>query len=120
MATYGGWQELREYRVWSAEEPWQVTTVSQHTNGWYSVDTDGYDVPLKTRSESGAYDCAQQRTDTGVIEAESACPCHGEAYDQEERERCEDAAHNVYGSSHAVRVQVTDVTENRTLEPYEL
>lgn len=118
MATYNGWQELREYRVWCAEDTWQVTTVSKHANGWYSVDTDGYDVPLKTRSERDAYDCASQRTDTGVIEAQTDCPCKD--WDPEEREDCEDAARNVYGDSHGVRTQFVDMIENRSLEAYEL
>lgn len=118
MATYGGWQELREYRVWSAEDVWQVTTVSKHRNGWYSVDTDGYDVPYKTRSESHAYACATQRTETGVREAVDACPCAD--WDPEEQEECEDAARNVYGDSHGVRTQVVDMIENRSLDQYEL
>lgn len=118
--TYNGWTEQREYRVWSAEDIWQVTTVLKHSNGWFTVETDGYDVPYKTRSESEAYSCAQQRTETGVREATDACPCHGEDYDQWEREECEDAAQNVYGDSHGVRTQVVDYNEDRTLEPYEL
>lgn len=118
MATYGGWQELREYRVWASEDVWQVTTISKHRNGWYSVDTDGYDVPYKTRSEYEARECADQRTGTGEREAMDACPCA--TWDPEDREDCEDAARNVYGDSHGVRLQIVDMIENRTLDAWEL
>lgn len=116
MATYGGWTELREYRVWSGEDVWQVTTVSKHANGWYNVDTDGYDVPYRTRSESEAYDCATQRTDTGIIEAANACPCK----DWDEADKLECYSFNVYDSPHGVRRQIVDMPENRSLDEFEL
>lgn len=116
MAMYGNWQELREYRVWSAEDVWQCSTVSRNTrNGWYRVDTDGYDVPYSTRSEREAYECAQTRSETGECEARMSCPC--KSYGDES---CADAESNPYGNAHSVRTQVVDMIENRELDSYEL
>lgn len=114
MATYNGWTELREYRVWSAEDAWQVTTVLKHSNGWYSVDTDGYDVPYKTRSESEAYSCAQSRTETGEREAIDACPC--QEWAEVEQVECYSPEWNAYGVPHGVRTWVVDMIENRQLD----
>lgn len=110
MATYGGWKELREYRVWMGEELYACTTVSKHTNGWYQVDTDGYDVPYKTRSESTAYDIASHRSGACEEEAKASCTCG------EPAEECG----SVYDAPHGVRLQITDVEENRSLDPWEL
>jgi len=106
MATYNGWTEMREYRVWQAEDLWANTTVSRHINGWYQVDTDGYDVPYKTRSESDAFLCAASRTRTCEEEAKTSCPCG------EPAEECGE----VYNAPHAVRTQVIDCEENRELD----
>ncbi len=118
MATYGAWTEQREYRVSAGDDFWQVTTVLKHKNGWYSVETDGYDVPYKTRSEREAYDCAQQRTETGEREASEACPCA--QWDAQEREECESGTLDTWGHPHGVSTDVIDHNEGRTLEPYEL
>ena len=110
MATYNGWTELREYRVWQAGDMYACTTVSKHTNGWYQVDTDGYDVPYKTRSEDNAYEVAAHRAGTCEEEAKASCTC-GEI-----AEECGSA----YDAPHAVRTQVVDVQENRELDSYDL
>lgn len=110
MATYGGWTEVREYRVWQADDMYACTTVLKHANGWYQVDTDGYDVPYKTRNESYAFECASRRAAECSDEAQRVCPCG------ETAEECG----SVYDAPHAVRTQVVDVAENRELEPYEL
>ena len=43
MATYNGWTEMREYRVWMAEDTYAVVTVTKHRNGWFHVYEDGSD-----------------------------------------------------------------------------
>lgn len=121
MATYNGWTELREYRVWAAEDVYACVTVTKHRNGWFHVYEDGPDgEELKTRSEGYAYRYAMNRAEIIHDEAVDACPCHGSDYDQWEKEECESDVHNVYGSAHSVRTQVVDMVENRELESYEL
>lgn len=109
MATYNGWTEMREYRVWQAEDLWANTTVSRHNNGWYRVDTPEYDVPYKTRSETDAFMCASQRAGTCVEEVKTFCPC------DETAEECG----RVYDAPHAVRIQIVDCVENRDLDSWE-
>lgn len=122
MATYGGWTEVREYRVWASEDTYAVVTVSKHRNGWFHVYEDGQEgQELKTRSEGYAYRYAATRAELIHDEAIDLCPCVTDAgYDPEEREACEDAARNVYGSPHGVRTQVVDMVENRELESWNL
>lgn len=122
MATYGGWTEVREYRVWSAEDTYAVVTVSKHRNGWFHVYEDGpEDQELKTRSEGYAFRYAANRAELIHDEAINMCPCLTDAsYDQEEREECEDAARNVYGSPHGVRTQVVDSITGYEIESWEL
>lgn len=110
MATYNGWTELREYRVWACEDTYAVVTVTKHRNGWFHVYEDGPDgEELKTRSEDYAYRYAANRAEIIHDEAVDMCPCLTDSsYDQEEREACEDAARNVYGDAHGVRLQVVD------------
>jgi len=118
MATYGGWTELREYRVWASEDIYAVVTVERHRNGWFRVYEDGSDEVYKTRSESWAYGHAKSRMEALTQEACDACPCAD--WDPEEQEECEDAARNVYGDSHGVHTQVVDMIENRSLDQFEL
>lgn len=122
MAEYNGWTEVREYRVWMAEDTYAVVTVAKHRNGWFHVYEDGpNEDELKTRSEAYAYRYAANRAELIHDEAIDMCPCVTDSsYDPEEREQCEDAARNVYGDSHGVRTQVVDMIENRSLDQFEL
>ena len=118
MATYNGWKELREYRVWANEDTYACITVERHRNGWINVYADGQDKPYKTRDENNAYRVAKNMSEELTAEAVHSCPCS--EWDAWEREECEDAARNVYGDSHGVRTQVVDMIENRELDSYEL
>lgn len=118
MATYNGWTELREYRVWMSEDIYACVTVERHRNGCVNVYADGSDEVYKTRDLNNAYRVAKDMSDELTSEAIQTCPC--DQWDPEEREECEDAARNVYGDSHGVRTQVVDMVENRSLYEYEL
>lgn len=114
MATYNGWTEVREYRVWMAEDTYAVVTVNKHRNGWFHVYEDGSDAELKTRSEIRAYGYAGSRMDELVSEAEDSCTCAEDGWDDEGM--CSDPAFNPYGSPHGVRDQIVDMIENRRLD----
>ncbi len=118
MATYGGWQELREYRVWASEDVYACVTVERHRNGWINVYADGDDHPYKTRDLNNAYRVAKDMSEELSAEAERECPCS--EWDQEEREQCSNAYENASDSPHGVRVQIVDMIENRELQEYEL
>lgn len=118
MAKYKGWTEVREYRVWQADDMYACTTVLKHKNGWYQVDTDGYDVPYKTRSENDAFTVALQRAETCAEEAKNTCPCHRWA--EVEQVECYSPELNPYNAPHGVRTQVVDVQENREIDSWNL
>lgn len=118
MATYGGWTEMREYRVWQAEDVYACITVDKHKNGWYMVQEDGSDTVVKTRDETYAFRHALYRM--GVVETEARESCWCLTEDAEAQEECADAARNVYGDPHGVRTQVVDMIENRSLDECEL
>lgn len=116
MAEYNGWTEVREYRVWMAEDTYAVVTVAKHRNGWFHVYEDGgEDKEYKTRDERYAFHYASGRADDIHTEALDSCKCAEYGDDD-----CEDAARNVYGDSHGVRTQVVDMIENRSLDQFEL
>lgn len=110
MATYNGWTEVREYRVWMGDELYASVTVDKHSNGWFNVSADGSDDVYKTRSESCAYRAALSDAEAIVGEAVASCTC-GESADECGR---------FHGGPHGVRMNVYDSTEGRELEPYEL
>lgn len=118
MATYGGWTEVREYRVWASEDIYACVTVERHRNGWFRVYEDGSDDVYRTRSESWAYSHAKSRMEALTQEACDTCPCA--KWDPEDREECEDAARNVYGDSHGVRSYVYDSVNGTELESWNL
>lgn len=118
MATYNGWTELREYRVWASEDIYACVTIERHRNGWISVYEDGSEEVYKTRSEEWAFRYALDRMLILETEASNACLC--KEWSEEGQEACEDAARNVYGYAHGVRSQVVDMEENRSLDEYEL
>lgn len=113
MATYNGWTEVREYRVWMAEDVYAVVSVARHRNGWFHVYEDGSEEELKTRQESQAFRYALSRMHVLETEACGTCPC-------EDDEDCADAARNVYGSPHGVRSQVVDSDSSREIESWNL
>lgn len=115
MATYNGWTEIREYRVWSAEDVWQCSTVLKHRNGRYRVETDGNDDVFRTLSEDAAYAHALDMSAQGEAEARLSCPCKSYGDDS-----CADAESNPYGDAHGVRTHVVDMIENRELDSHEL
>lgn len=115
MATYNGWTELREYRVWMCDDIYAVATVSRHTNGRYRVDVDGEDEPYRTTSKGAANRYAELSAEQSEGEAVDTCEC-GEYGDDE----CKDASTNPYNSPHGVRTQVVDMLENRELAQSEL
>lgn len=112
MATYNGWTEVREYRVWMAEDTYAVVTVAKHRNGWFHVYEDGSDAELKTRSEIRAFGYAGNRMDDLVSEAEDSCTCMEDGWYEE----CAYPEVNVYDSAHGVRDQIVDMIENRRLD----
>lgn len=119
MPTYGGWTEVREYRVWSAEDVYACVTVNKHRNGWFHVYEDGSeDNELKTRSESYAFRYALDRMHILETEACNACPCVD--WDADDRERCEMASENVYDAPHGVRSHVYDSLTGDEIEPWNL
>lgn len=109
MATYGGWTEMREYRVWQGEELYSVVSVEQHRNGRVRVFVDS-ELYSGTASLSDAYSDAHERARELQGEAEASCTCGEDA----------DECGRVYDAPHGVRLQITDVEENRTLDPWEL
>lgn len=119
MATYNGWTEKREYRVWAGEDLYSVVSVDQHTNGRVRVFVDG-DVSYSTSSLADAYMHAQSRVEALASDAEDECLCHTEYGDQEDKERCEDFTQNVYNAPHGVRTQIVDEETNQAIQPWEL
>lgn len=115
MATYDGWTELREWRVWSAEDVWSYSTVLKHRNGWYRVETSGEDAVFRTRSETRAFDHAAAKAAEQEPIARLECPCKAWGDDT-----CGDPEANPYGDAHSVRTHVVDMIENRELQEYEL
>lgn len=114
MATYGGWTEVREYRVWQDEETYAVVTVAKHRNGWFHVYEDGSgDWERKTRSESAAFGYAIIRSEWLENEAKETCRCHQWA--EVEQVECYSSELNPYDSPHGVRIQVVDEIENRDI-----
>ncbi|APC46279.1 hypothetical protein HWB05_gp017 [Streptomyces phage BRock] len=119
MATYNGWTELREYRVWMGEETYSVVTVERHRNGWYRVYEDGgSDWSRSTRSGTIAFDEASNRAEWLQGEAADTCPC--QKWAEVEQVDCYSPELNPYNSAHGIRLQVVDMIENRELEFYEL
>lgn len=109
MASYDGWTEKREYRVWQGEEIYSVVSVDQHRNGRVRVFVDS-ELYSGSASLTQAYTDALSRARELQGEAEDSCTCG------ESAEECG----SVYDAPHGVRLQITDVEENRSLDPWEL
>lgn len=109
MATYSGWTEKREYRVWAGEDLYSVVSVDQHTNGRVRVFVDS-EVSYSTSSLADAYMHAQSRMEALASDAENECECG------ESAEYCG----SVYNAPHGVRTQIVDEETNQTIQPWEL
>lgn len=113
MATFGGWTEKREYRVWMGEETYATVAVEQHANGRVNAHVDGEDDIYRTNSLRDAYNYANDKAEALCEEAKASCNCGGD-------EDCSTANMNPYGYSHGVRIQVVDMETGYALEPWEL
>lgn len=100
--------DLREYRVWQADDVYACVTVSQE--GFViTVYADGDDSVQDFGYLHDAYRAAQDKMYELFYEAMEACPCGESAED------CGWA----YDAPHAVRWQVVDCVENRELNYWE-
>lgn len=109
MATYQGWTEMREYRVWSGEDIWSTISVDRHANGRARVYQDS-ELVSRTTSLDGAYRDAHSLAQEATSEAETQCGCGEEAME----------CGSIYDTPHGVRLQIVDTVDDVPVESWEL
>lgn len=116
------WTELREYRVWCAEDIHDTVHVMRHTNGRYNVFTDSGVfrgvAPFRTCSEEWALRHAKILAQELMTEATAQCPCEANGWNDDGE--CSDPESNPYDSPHGVRLQVVDAVTHCTVDNWDL